>query len=380
MSVARCIRKTNQVPDQPDLRATGARYMHNTIPSSRWLSSTAALVLLLGLPACEQLEAMDIQNPFEGFFDSADNGAEAALPVAASGDVETRDVEAPDVFQKTEAGLWDGRPSLGGVWVAHPDVVDPERVIIRNEDNGRFIVGALFRRERENPGPALQVSSDAAEELGMVAGTPANLDVVALRREEVAATPPPATTDFDAVGDVAPSTDLSGPADVTATPLDPIAGAAAAVSAAESAAGAAADTAVAAVAPPAPPVIETTDTAADVTSTLPPLNALTSEPPVPAAPIAAAEPTVAPIAAPLVTSSLEKPFIQIGIFSVESNAENTAGTLRGDGMSARVLKQESQGTTFWRVLVGPAPNAQDRTAVLAKVQALGFNDAYFVTN
>ena len=40
-----------------------------------------------------------------------------------------RDVEAPGVFQVTEAGLWDGRPSLGGVWVAHPDVTEPERVI-----------------------------------------------------------------------------------------------------------------------------------------------------------------------------------------------------------------------------------------------------------
>ncbi len=26
-----------------------------------------------------------------------------------------RDVEAPEVFQATDMGLWDGRPSLGGV-------------------------------------------------------------------------------------------------------------------------------------------------------------------------------------------------------------------------------------------------------------------------
>ena len=59
-------------------------------------------------------------------------------------------------------------------------------MIIRNEENGQFVIGALFRRERENPGPILQVSSDAAAALGMVAGAPTDLNVTALRREEVA--------------------------------------------------------------------------------------------------------------------------------------------------------------------------------------------------
>ena len=80
-----------------------------------------------------------------------------------------RDVEAPEVFQVTEPGLWDGRPSLGGVWVAHPDVTEPERVIVRNEANGKFVIGALFRRERDIPGPRMQASSDAAAALGMLA-------------------------------------------------------------------------------------------------------------------------------------------------------------------------------------------------------------------
>ena len=70
----------------------------------------------------------------------------------------------------TDQGLWDGRPSLGGVWVAHPDVTEPERVIIRNEANGKFVIGALFRRERELPGPKLQMSSDAAAALERAGG------------------------------------------------------------------------------------------------------------------------------------------------------------------------------------------------------------------
>ena len=89
-----------------------------------------------------------------------------------------RDVEAPEVFQVTDSGLWDGRPSLGGVWVAHPDVKEPERVIIRNTKNSKFVIGALFRRERSNPGPSIQVSSDAASALGMLAGAPAQLNEI----------------------------------------------------------------------------------------------------------------------------------------------------------------------------------------------------------
>ncbi len=74
---------------------------------------------------------------------------------------------------------------LGGIWVAHPDVSEPERVIIRNPSNGTSVVGALFRRERDVPGPPLQISSDAANALDMVAGEPQELGVTALRREDV---------------------------------------------------------------------------------------------------------------------------------------------------------------------------------------------------
>ena len=96
-----------------------------------------------------------------------------------------RDVEAPDVFRTSEAGLWDGRPSLGGIWVAHPETNIPERVIIRNGSNKKFVIGALYRRETVSPGPQLVLSSEAAEELGMSAGVPANLTVIALRKRSI---------------------------------------------------------------------------------------------------------------------------------------------------------------------------------------------------
>lgn len=241
-----------------------------------------------------------------------------------------RDIEAPEVFQATEAGLWDGRPSLGGVWVAHPDVTEPERVIIRNEQNGKFVIGALFRRERETPGPRLQVSSDAAAAVGMLAGQPTNLNVVALRREEVieeAPAPEAALSEPDL-----DTTQVPVPAapDVAATALDPVvAGAAAAIETASLEAPAAA--------------------------------------PKPAAPKPAA-------------AKLAKPYVQIGIFSVEQNAKNTATAMRQDGMVPTVKKQSSNGKTFWRVVVGPATNASEMDALLKKIKGTGFSDAYAVTN
>jgi len=145
--------------------------------------------MLVGLAACEDFEGLDFLNGA-----GADEEVSAVTPVA--GDVTERDVEAPEIFSANEPGLWDGRPSLGGVWVAYPGIKDPERVIIRNTENGQFVIGALFRRERENPGPKLQMSSDAAQALGMLAGQPAEISVVALRKEEVA---PVLNTDTEAL-------------------------------------------------------------------------------------------------------------------------------------------------------------------------------------
>ena len=228
-----------------------------------------------------------------------------------------RDVEAPEVFSATEDGLWDGRPSLGGVWVAHPDVKDPERVIIRNTTNGKFVVGALFRRARDIPGPRLQISSDAAEALEILAGAPGKLNVTALRKEDVAVKAPEITDTVEA------------PSAISETTLDPIASAAAAIDAA------------------APTAVKPAD----------------------AAP--APRPT---------NSSLEKPFIQIGIFSVEANASRTGQQMRSAGLIPTIKRGDRDGKPFWRVLVGPASNNSERTSLLKKIKGEGFSDAYAVTN
>ncbi|WP_113910825.1 SPOR domain-containing protein [Roseovarius dicentrarchi] len=280
-----------------------------------WRRAACGGAALLMLAGCDGMEGV---NPFK----LPEQGSSVSGDASSVRLVE-RDVEAPEVFQITDQGLWDGRPSLGGVWVAHPDVKEPERVIIRNTANSKFVIGALFRRERANPGPAFQVSSDAAAALGMLAGAPAALNVTALRREE-APVPGDATT--------------LEPAGVETSSLDPVGGA------------------------PQP-------------------DTVTPEPQ--RAPAAAQSPAPTPRPAPAAAkaaSDLDRPYLQIGIFSVETNAENTATAMRQAGMVPTVLKQESQGKTFWRVIVGPATSASGRDALLAKVKAIGFDDAYAVTN
>ena len=321
-------------------------------------SIAAGGLALLLLAGCDESGGLTL--PSFGGDDTAASDPLTPASTAAVSLVE-RDVEAPEVFEVNEAGLWDGRPSLGGVWVAHPDVVDPERVLIKNEANGSSVIGALFRRERENPGPTLQVSSDAAAELGVLAGAPTVLKVTALRREE-----------GPAESEVAEA--FAAPAPVQATPLD--AGEAAAP---DTASGSAGSVVAAMTATNEAATEATSDTAltgaAAIAIAAAEASAASSTAAVVTTPVAEPAP-----AAPAPRSTLEKPFIQIGIFSVEENARRTADMLAADGLLGTVLAQQSQGNAFWRVIVGPSPNANDRAAVLAKVKALGFEDAYFVTN
>ena len=289
----------------------------------------AAAIGLLVLGGCEDGPKLAFLQPKPQ--------AEGEVKASSSTKLVERDVEAPEVFQVTEAGLWDGRPSIGGVWVAHPDTKDPERVIIRNNANGQFVIGALFRREREIPGPRLQVSSDAAAALGLLAGAPVELNVTALRREEVQNDPPAEEQTAEAPEDGTDAAQVLASAsgqEISETALDPIAGAAAAIEA-----SAPADT--------------------------------------PAAAPAKAEPAPA---TKLQKSSLSKPFIQIGIFSVEANAKRTANMMRSAGMVPEVREQSSSGKKFWRVLVGPAQSKSERSELLNSVKETGFADAYAVTN
>lgn len=262
----------------------------------------------IALGAC-----VDGGNPFAR---KATDGAASAAPKATTRLVD-RDVEAPDVFQTRDTALWDGRPSLGGVWVASPDTKDPERVIIRNTANDKFVIGALFRRETLNPGPRLQISSDAAAALGILAGQPTEISVVALRRDE-------APVETDATRPI-----LDAAETVETQSLDPAAAAAAAIDRAE------------------------------------------GKPASAAPPTAAPAPMPAPAPAGAATASPGRT-IQIGIFSVEANANRAADTLRKAGLPADIRREESQGKVLWSV------TSRGDAAAMTKVKGLGFPDAYFL--
>lgn len=277
----------------------------------------AKAVLLLALSGCGSEDGFGLDRLI------APRDGQAPDSAAQTG-VAARDTEVPEVFQVTEPGLWDGRPSLGGIWVAHPQVDAPERVIIRNRDNGRSVTGALFRRERDTPGPQLQVSSEAAAALEMLAGNPAELQVTALRREEVSTPDPAATDDFDS------------PDEISAAPLDdgPADGATDTGTSAKDAADQASETAGAAAPPPAPARGRRPNT----------------------------------------------PYIRAATFSVEANATRAADRLRGDGVVPTVVAQDGDGRTFWRVLASPANPSEDPATLLEKVRDMGFSDAYVVSD
>lgn len=278
--------------------------------------------------------------PLDGEAISTEGAETAGAPASRSVMIVDRDVEAPEVFSVTDEALWDGRPSLGGVWVASAEAVDPERVILRNPANGKFVIGALFRRERDNPGPPLQISSDAAEALGLLAGQPGMINVTALRRQEgPVAQPPAAAPILDEAETVQPQSEA---AEIAAS-------AAAAI-------GAASDPAI----PTAPPA-EAPQSAegqpeaegAVVLSTVP-----TAQP----APDAPAKPA----------ASGGGSLIQIGIFSIEANARRAVEMLAKAGIAASISAETSQGKTFWSV------SARGDKSVLAAIRKAGFADAYLL--
>ena len=249
-----------------------------------------------------------------------------------------RDIEAPEVFSAADMALWDGRPSLGGVWVASPDAVDPERVILRNPANGKFVIGALFRRERDNPGPALQISSDAAAALGLLAGQPGKITVTALRREEAPMAAPDATKPI-----------LDAAETVATEALAPVAGAGAAIAKAEAEGK-------------GKKVKKQPQPGGPVAPVAPAPLADPAAKPAPAKPAAAAP---APVAA-------GGGVIQIGIFSVEANAKRAVDTLTKAGIPATIRSEKAKGKDFWSVTAAGGADA------LAKVKAAGFADAYIL--
>lgn len=301
--------------------------------------------LLLAVMGCEDGKfALAEKTPGEGQATAA-----ADRPSATS--IAGEEAEAPEVFQQSEDGLWGGTPTFGGVWVAHPDVTAPERVIIRNDDNGQTVIGSLFKRERENPGPRFQVSADAANALTILAGQPTKLTVTALRRQEVE--PEPEAEAAEVATIVPDARAIAEPDAVETKPLEPLAAAAAAIDQAE----------------------DTATDAADAVIT-PAATAAADAAPTEIAPLEPLAPTQAAARQP--KSNLSKPYVQIGVFEAEEEATKIAGELRKQGVVPILGLKSENGKTTWRILVGPSETRAERASIRRKVRNLGYRRARFV--
>lgn len=299
--------------------------------------SLAALALVSG---CEQFDGA------EGGTAAVETGSAAEPGVLR---VEQRQVERPDIFASEASGLWDGRISLGGRWVAIPGEIKADRVRITNKSNGTIIEGALFQRDANLPGPYFMVSMDAAQALGMTPGVPADLRVVVIRTESVEV-PAPAP---------APAEEPLGESEAR--------DAADAATGGAVAAGAIAATALPdAEAPAAAPVRpEATDR---VTSPLEDtvLDALSRVGTAPAAPAPAATATGAPPA----------PYLQVASGSNREGADAVSRRVEAADLSATVRSSDAATGTIYRVIVGPFETRAEYNAARAVLRGLGYEDAF----
>ncbi len=354
--------------------------------------------------------------------------------------IQEREVEAPEVYSATGPGLWDGRPSLGGIWVAVGEEVAPERVRVTNTENGLIITAALFRQRNLPPGADIQVSSEAAEGLGLEGGIPAILDVVVLRKDtveippvapaEVVETTPveerldavdepsvdeeDATTEEVAAETIAALTEtppeaeeavaeavLGDPleeAPMVDAPVEPPAetkkrgfGAALASIFARKPAAAAATTASASaeVAEDATEVlpeavaIETQALEAapqqSAAAVLDPVKPVAATPPKPRpAVVAVAAPAAPaePIAQTNPDGSLVRPFVAVGSFPEQGPASDLILKLESQGIKTKGRRIKDRTGTSFSVFAGPSVTLDDQKALIAKLNSLGYSDVF----
>ena len=88
---------------------------------------------------------------------------------------------APGVLDLKGKAVWDGRPTLRGIWIAHPEAGAPVRVRIVNTRTGKAADGALFRREATLAKTNVLISAEAARAIGMVPDQPDEVRIVAIQ-------------------------------------------------------------------------------------------------------------------------------------------------------------------------------------------------------
>lgn len=368
-------------------------------PKRRSGAMTMALAAVLGLAPIAG--CAEIQGGVTA--EASPRGSEARLAQAAtSTSVSPFLRPAPELFEATGLAVWDGKRTLQGIWVAHPLAKSARRVRIFNSDNGQAVDGALFKRDQALGGASVLISSEAAQLLGMQAGSPAELRIVAVAPRQSGETPATGTANADepAASDeasetttaaaVSPSTDseagstpsTTGPSTATqstttpetTTPetTNPATTTAAAEADADAdatgsaAKGAAQDSAQAAAKPVEPEADKTRVEAA-------PLPTESTPKPKPAAPAKPkADPKPERSAA---RSTLRLPFVQAGIFGVKANADKLVRRIKNKNIPAEGKTFRSKGKTFTRVIAGPFRTSAERSAALREIRRMGLKDA-----
>ena len=91
-----------------------------------------------------------------------------------------------------------------------------------------------------------------------------------------------------------------------------------------------------------------------------------------------AEPKKANIA--LLETKPPKPFIQVGIFGVQNNANKTNNQMLKLNLPVNIFEFQIKEKPYWRVVVGPANTLDSRKKMLKAIKSAGFTDAYYVSN
>lgn len=284
-------------------------------------SALAPFIIVLALAGCE-----------DGLTLGGDPPDDMVIgPKMTTETIET-DVVAPEAFSIKDTALWDGRPTFGGIWIAHPDAETPERVRIRNEETGEEIIGALYKRERDFPGPKIELSADAALALGVLAGTPTKLSIVTLRRKTVEVEVPvdetnsPMTTPLQRPAET-PKPEAPKPAPEVPTPVAPV----------------------------VIPEVNAASVPEVKTTTLPAV--------------------IAPATAPTSESDRTSVYIQVATMQSRSKADAIVQKLERAGLYADIRENKTGSRTLYRIVVGPAATPEALEIMMGVVKEIGYKDA-----
>ena len=82
----------------------------------------------------------------------------------------------------------------------------------------------------------------------------------------------------------------------------------------------------------------------------------------------------------VIETKLSKPFIQVGIFSIQNNANKTKDQMLQLKLPVNIFDFQIKRKPYWRVVAGPADTLDSRKNMLNLIKSAGFKDAYFVSN